>query len=230
MIIVVPARGGSKRIPLKNIVDLAGRPLLAYTLKAAMGAGIANHVYVSTDDERIAKVAKDWGAKVVIRPARLASDGASTESVLLHVLDELQVSEESEDWIMTLPPTSPLRSALTIRGFASHAERAAPAIDCVMSVTENRSDFWHLKPGGGFGRLFPDQARRQQDRPPLFEENSAVYVTRIRSLRRTGSILGVNTLCVPIAPEEGLDINTDSDLQLASALLKAGYSGANGPI
>ena len=220
MIVVVPARGGSKRIPFKNIADLAGKPLLAYTLLAAVAAGIAPDIYVSTEDERIAQVAQELGAKVIKRPSALASDTASTESVLLHVLDELHVRGDSEDWVMTLPPTSPLRSVATIRAFASYAERAAPNVDCIMSVTETKSDFWHLKTDGRFGRLFPEQPRRQQDRPPLFEENSAVYVTRVRSLRRSGSILGAETLCIPISREEGLDINTAADLHLATALLR----------
>ena len=222
MIIVVPARGGSKRIPLKNIADLAGKPLLAYTVKAAIEAGVATDICVSTEDERIAKVARECGARVIIRPTAFASDSASTESVLLHVLDELQVGDKADEWIMTLPPTSPLRSAQTIRTFASLAESALPTVDCVMSVTENRSDFWRLMPDGSFGRLFPDQPRRQQDRSPLFEENSAIYVTRVRALRRNGSILGANTLCFPITREEGLDINTVEDLQLAAALLQGG--------
>ena len=230
MIIVIPARGGSKRVPLKNIADLAGKPLLAYTVKAAIDAGIATDVYVSTDDQRISRVAREWGAKVIMRPAAFASDTASTESVLLHALDELQISKESEDWVMTLPPTSPLRSAETIRAFATNAEFAAPTVDCVMSVTENRSDLWHLRPDGRFGRLFPEQARRQQDRLPLFEENSAIYVTRVRSLRQSGSILGVNTLCVPISREEGLDINTVDDLRLANALLHSFYSGVDNAV
>lgn len=226
MIIVIPARGGSKRVPLKNIADLAGKPLLAYTVKAAIDAGIAADIYVSTEDERVARVAQEWGAKVIIRPAAFASDTASTESVLLHALDVLQIGTESEDWVMTLPPTSPMRSASTIQAFASHAKSAAPTVDCVMSVTENRSDFWRIEPDGRFGRLFPEQPRRQQDRPPLFEENSAIYVTRIRSLRRNELILGENTLCVPISREEALDINTVEDLRLAAALLKAGYLDA----
>lgn len=226
MIIVIPARGGSKRVPLKNIADLAGKPLLAYTVKAAIDAGIAADIYVSTEDERVARVAQEWGAKVIIRPAAFASDTASTESVLLHALDVLQIGTESEDWVMTLPPTSPMRSASTIQAFASHAKSAAPTVDCVMSVTENRSDFWRIEPDGRFGRLFPEQPRRQQDRPPLFEENSAIYVTRIRSLRRNELILGENTLCVPISREEALDINTVEDLRLAAALLRAGYLDA----
>lgn len=220
MIVVVPARGGSKRIPFKNIADLAGKPLLAYTLLAAVAAQIAPDIYVSTEDERIAQVAQELGAKIIMRPSALASDTASTESVLLHVLDELHVRGDSEEWIMTLPPTSPLRSVATIRAFASLAERSPPNIDCIMSVTETRADFWHLKTDGRFGRLFPEQPRRQQDRPPLFEENSAVYVTRVRSLRRSRSILGTETLCIPISREEGLDINTAADIHLATALLR----------
>jgi CMP-N-acetylneuraminic acid synthetase len=222
VIVVVPARGGSKRVPLKNIADLCGTPLLVYTLLAAEAAGVAPDLYVSTEDDRIANVARGAGAKVIVRPQELASDTASTESALLHVLDTLGVDSMTGEWIMTLPPTSPLRSADTIRAFMALSRDAPEDVDCLMSVTENKSDLWTLQADGSYGRVFPDQPRRQQDRPAVFEENSAVYVTRISALRRTGSILGGSTLCVPIAREEGLDVNTGGDLALAAALVAAG--------
>lgn len=221
--VIVPARGGSKRVPRKNIAPLAGRPLLSYTLEAAVRAGLGGPVLVSTEDDEIATVARSHaGVRVVPRPEALALDAASTEAVLLHVLDVLRSEGADPEWIVTLPPTSPFRTVATIRRLAEEASSDPAAQDCLMSVTENRGDFWRRRPDGSLGRLFPDAPRRQQDREPLYEENSAIYVTRAAVLRATGSILGSRVRGIPIDPIEAFDINTPLDLRMAEALLAAG--------
>lgn len=219
MIIVIPARGGSKRLPHKNIHPLKGKPLLAYTLEAIAATALDIPTYVSTDDERIAAVARAYpGVEVIMRPDEIASDTASTESVLLHVLDVLAEKGQAPQWLMTLPPTSPFRTATTIRSFAEAVTGCADHIDCLMSVTENRGDFWRMGPDGRMDRLFSDAPRRQQDRTPLFEENSAVYVSRTRALRDTGLILGRAVRGIPIPALEGFDINNPEDMRLAECL------------
>ncbi len=219
MIIVIPARGGSRRIPHKNIQLLKGKPLLAYTLETIAATGLNAPTYVSTDDERIAAVARIYpGVEVIMRPVEIATDTASTESVLLHVLDLLSERSKAPHWLMTLPPTSPFRTAATIRSFAGAAEGCPDEIDCLMSITENRGDFWRMGPDGRMDRLFPDAPRRQQDRTPLYEENSAVYVSRTKALRDTGSILGRAVRGIPITALEGFDINNPDDMRLAECL------------
>jgi len=219
---VVPARGGSKRIPLKNIAPLAGKPLLAYTLEAIRDAGLFDNAVVSTDDAKIAGVAADFGISCIERPSELGGDSVSTEAVLLDAIKQWcgKDSEPSVEWVMTLPPTSPLRSAKTIRLFASMVDSDNIATDCFMSVTEDRGDYWRFNDKGVFCRLFPDAPRRQQDRMPLFEENSAIYVTRVAALQLTGSILGESVKGVPIQKFEGFDINDPEDLLIASALMQ----------
>jgi CMP-N,N'-diacetyllegionaminic acid synthase len=219
LIVVIPARGGSKRLPRKNIKPLGGKPLLAYTIEAALGAGIGVPVIVSTEDDEIAAVARDFGAEVVIRPAELAADDSSTEATLLHVLDARRRDGSDAAWVMTLPPTAPFRSAATVRRFHDAARDGAENIDCYMSVTEDRGDFWQLAADGTGRRLFPDAPRRQQSRAPLYEENSAVYVTRVRALRQSGSILGDTVMPLAIDPLEALDINTAHDFWLAESLI-----------
>ena len=219
MIIVIPARGGSKRLPHKNIYPLKGKPLLTYTLEAIAATGLNIPTYVSTDDEDIASVARAYqGVEVIMRPPEIADDTASTESVLLHVLDILAERKQTPQWLMTLPPTSPFRTASTILGFAEAVEGCADDIDCLMSVTENRGDFWRMEPHGRMDRLFPAAPRRQQDRTPLYEENSAVYVSRTSALRDTGVILGRVVLGIPISSLEGFDINNPEDMRLAECL------------
>lgn len=226
LIVVIPARGGSKRVPRKNIRELCGKPLLAYAIGTAQGAGLGGATFVSTEDEEIAAVALLHGAKVVVRPKELASDTASTESALLHTLAHVAEFGWKPKWVVTLPPTNPLRRADTLVQFISAARREA--VDCVFSVTETRGDFWRRDPFGKLCRLFPDASRRQQDREPLYEENSAIYVTRVDALRETGSILGGSQEGIMIDATEGLDINSERDLLVARALLEAGEPNSSG--
>lgn len=224
MIIVIPARGGSKRLPRKNIRLLGGKPLLAYTIEAALEADIPASVIVSTEDEEIAEIAKKYGADVMPRPAELAADDSPTEAALLHVLDEKQKEGISPEWIMTLSPTSPFRSSKTIRMFFDAARGTGDDVDCYMSVSEDRRDFWRLEESGYLRRLFPDAPRRQQQREPLYEENSAIYVTRVSALRRTGVILGDAVKPFILDPLEATDINTAHDFWLAESLVANTYT------
>ncbi len=220
MIILIPARGGSKRLPNKNIYPLNGKPLICYTLDAIAEADLNIPTYVSTDDEKIAAIVHTFpNVEVVMRPAEFASDKASTESVLFHLLDFLSKKGQSTDWLMTLPPTSPFRTAHTIRSFVEKAAACPDNIDSLMSVTENRGDFWCMQDDGSMQRLFPNAPRRQQDRLPIFEENSAVYLTRRQALVETGFILGQTVHGVSIPVIEGFDINNFDDIILAECML-----------
>ena len=162
MIIVIPARGGSKRLPRKNIRPLGGKPLLAYTIEAALEADIAAPVIVSTEDEEIAGISRKYGAEVMIRPRELGADDSPTEAALLNVLDGKEKEGVRPEWIMTLSPTSPFRSSQTIRMFRDAALGAGDGVDCYMSVSEDRRDFWRLEESGFLQRLFPAAPRRQQ--------------------------------------------------------------------
>jgi len=221
MIVVIPARGGSKRIPKKNITPLLGKPLLEYTLDAVFKAGLDCPIYVSTDDDEIADIAANYNSVFVVkRPANIASDEASTESVLQHVLDSLISVRDAPEWVMTLPPTSPFRTHETIQQFVDIVLSSTVTQDCLMSVTENRGDFWVRSEDDGLVRLFSDAPRRQQERLPLFEENSAIYITKVSSLKKTGSILGESVRSISIPYIEGFDINTIDDLKVAECLAK----------
>jgi CMP-N,N'-diacetyllegionaminic acid synthase len=218
IIVVIPARGGSKRVARKNIRDLGGKPLLAYSIVAARHAGFGDVTVVSTEDAEIAAIAHQWGAQVVDRPTELATDVATTESVLIHALDHVGQQGWQPEWIATLPPTSPLRQPKTIAGVIDAA--VGGNVDCVFSLTESRGDYWRRDSNGHLTRLFPDAPRRQQDRSPLYEENSAIYVTRSAALRRTGLILGNTQKGVVMDPIEGFDINSEQDFLIGQALIR----------
>lgn len=222
MIIVVPARGGSKRVPRKNIYPLGGKPLLAYTLESIQQARLDVPAYVSTEDDEVAKLASSFkGIGLVKRPANISADTSSTESALLHVIDTVSFSN-SPQWVVTLPPTSPFRTAQTIQKFIDQVRQFPERQDCLMSVTENRGDFWRMSGDGSIERLFPNAPRRQQEREPLYEENSAIYISRVAALRETGSVLGRKVVGIPISPREAFDINSPEDIKLAEAMLRAG--------
>ncbi len=226
-IAVVPARGGSARVPRKNIRLLAGRPLLGYTIAAAFAAGIGDRTFVSTEDGGIAEVARREGAQVIDRPAALAADTSSTDAVLLHALDVVAQCGRRPKWVLTLPPTAPFRRAATVQFFLNAAREFA--VDALFSLTESRGDYWRCV-GGEIARLFPDAPRRQQDRSPLYEENSAIYVTATGPLRTTGSILGARRRGIVIDALEGFDINDETDFAQAEALLAHGIVPSRNPV
>ncbi|MCK6498675.1 MAG: acylneuraminate cytidylyltransferase family protein, partial [Nitrospira sp.] len=203
---VIPARGGSKSIPLKNIRPLQGLPLLAYTIKAAKACSRLDRCVVSTDHPEIATVAKDYGAEVIERPADLATDQAPTEWALLQVVEVLGREGYRPDYVVTLEPTSPLRTAGLIDRCIDTAI-AHPEVDCVMTVTETRKCYGRLE-NGRFEYLFPNQPRRRQERRPLYEESSTVYVTKTEVLERDRSVLGRTRQGLVVDdPREAIDIN-----------------------
>lgn len=215
---VIPARGGSRSIPLKNIKLLAGKPLLAYTVEAAKQSRYLDRCVVSTDDEEIAKAADQCGVEVVRRPVEYATDQAPTEWALLHALEIVRASGHQPEFVVTLEPTSPLRTARLIDRCIELAIERADA-DCIMTVTETRKCYGRLVEGR-FEYLFPDQPRRRQDRTPLYEESSTVYVTRTRALERDRSVLGKTRYALIVEdPREAIDINEPLDFLIAEAAL-----------
>ena len=215
---VVPARGGSKAIPAKNIHPIDGKPLLMYTIEEARRAGRLDRIVVSTDAETIATVARAAGARVIMRPAALATDEAPTELALLHALDTLKAEDGYEpDAVMTLEPTSPLRSAALIDRCVE--AMVAHDADSVLTVTETRECFGTIV-DGRFEYLIKNQPRRRQDRAPLYRESSTVYLTRVSTLRSRRSVLGERLFPVVVDPAEAIDINSPVDLAVAEAMMR----------
>ena len=221
-LIVVPARGGSKGIPRKNIYPLLGKPLLEYTIEVILRADLeSTDIVVSTDSEEIKAVAlKFEGVYVVDRPIELSGDKASTEDALLHAVMVMEQREQKKyDAVITMQPTSPLRSPNTLKVFVKEYENKSGIYDAMLSLSESRSDYWVCREGN-FSRLNPDAPRRRQERTPLYVENSAYYITDIKSLRETHSVLGKFPTGFVISEIEGIDINEETDLRIAEFFLK----------
>jgi len=174
-------------------------------------------VVVSTDDPEIAAVARGAGIRVVDRPAALATNEAPTEGALLHALDVLD-DEQAFDFVVVLEPTSPFRTAATIRTcLARIAGSDAPSLLTVCPTYQSLGRVVD----GFFRRLDPSAPRRRQDRQPLYFECSSVYISRTDHLRRTGSLVADEWLAVPVSPDEVLDINDAEDFVIAEAIMNS---------
>ena len=221
-LVVIPARGGSKGIPLKNIYPVNGKPLLTYSLEMIKQVEFDGDVVVSTDSEQIKEVAASVpGIEIVDRPQDISGDKASTESALLHALEVMEKRKEcAYDAVVTLQATSPLRAPQTVKACLERYEADRDQYDALLTLTETRIDYWIKDGDAHYRRLYPDAPRRRQDREPIYIENSAVYITDKQSLIETGSVLGhaVNGYVIP--EREGVDINEPIDILLAEELLK----------
>ena len=221
-LVVIPARGGSKGIPLKNIYPLNGKPLLEYTIDVIKGAKLKNtDIVVSTDSDKIAMVAKKREIEVVERPQNISGDHASTEDALIHAIEWMkQRHQMNYDAVITLQPTSPLRKIETLQSFIKCFEENLGVYDALISFTESYSDYWIKNSNGDFKRLQENAPRRRQGRAPLYIENSAYYVTEIQALIKTRSILGTKANGFIISEIEGIDINEPIDLKIANCFLR----------
>ncbi len=219
---VVPARGGSKSVPRKNIRELAGRPLLDWTLDQIRAVPELDLAVVSTDDAEIAAISRQGGGQVIDRPPKISGDTATTESALLHALDVLESDGmEPFDYLIVLEPTSPLRKPETIRRcMRSIVERNGQSL---MTVTETRSNIGRRE-DGLFRPLTPNAPRRRQDRMPLYVESSTVYVARVDFLRETGSLVADDWLSEIVSEEEAMDINSELDFRTAEHQLMLALS------
>jgi N-acylneuraminate cytidylyltransferase len=215
-IAVIPARGGSKRIPRKNLVEIAGKPLLAWTIEAAREAALLDRVFVSTEDPEIADVALRWGAEVIERPTELAADVTGTEPVLLHALGWLWERERYQpDALTLLQCTSPLRGSDIIdRAIERLIEHQC---DAVVGVHPTIDYFFcgKLLQGRFVTNYDPQRRPRTQEIEPRYRENGSIYVTRVPFLLESGCRMGGDSRAVVMSPVEGLDIDDLHDLAMA---------------
>lgn len=214
---MVPARGGSKGVPRKNIRPLAGEPLIGHTLRTAMNVAEIDLLVVSTDNVEIASVSSRYGVRVVDRPASMASDSAPTEAALIQVLEVLEAEGQLFDIVLVLEPTSPFRSAGTIaRAIAACSAGSAPSI---LAVRETRENIGFIR-DGWFRPVVPGAPRRRQEREPMYVESSTIYACRVDYLRRTGTLVAENWGALVVPEVEAVDINTEDDFQLVEFLMQ----------
>lgn len=220
---LIPARGGSKGIPRKNLASVGGRPLLAWTLDAARASGVLDRVVLSTEDPEIAEVGRRFGADVpFMRPPELARDETPGLDPVLHALESLATAGYRPGWIMLLQPTSPLRTAEDIRGAV--ALRAKPGAASVISVSRAvHPPAWlrKISPEGLLEPYFPSELvpPTRQQLPDAFALNGAIYLVRSDALLRTKSFTPDRSYAFLMTNENSTDIDTPEDLRMADLFL-----------
>lgn len=214
---VIPARGGSKGVPRKNLADVNGRPLIAYTIDSALAASDLADVVVSTDDQEIATIAKACGARVpFVRPAHLAADDTPTIDVLVHLCQTLAEKGESYDAICLLQPTSPQRDDTLIDDCVEQFRNSqADALVTVASVPHHYNPHWVFwKADDGKLRLSTGEAEpiiRRQLLPPAFIRDGCIYITKTDVIVNKRSLYGESV--VGFERPSGINIDTIEDLE-----------------
>ena len=220
---LIPARGGSKGLPRKNILPLAGRPMIEYTLDAAIGAmEEGDEICVSTDDAEIIQVVENYGVQIpFVRPAELSSDTSGSQEVIEHALNWHEEQNQSFDVVVLLQVTSPLRNATHVKAALA---LWSPEVDMVVSVKEtdsnpyyvlfeeDRNEFLQKSKQGTF--------TRRQDCPKVYEYNGAVYVMSISTLKNNGIFNFNKKRKFTMSKESSVDVDDIIDFRLAEILMK----------
>ncbi len=218
---IIPARGGSKGIPRKNIKPLAGKPLIAWTIEEAKKSKYIDRLILSSEDEEIIHIAKEWGCEVpFVRPKELAQDDTPGIEPILHAIKALP---DKYDYVCMLQPTSPLRKVVDIDGCIKKClNLEMPA--CVTIVESNESPYWMFKCNADFSlkSLFPELkiAPRRQDLPTIYALNGAGYIAKTEWLMATRSFFSEQTIGYIMDKISSHDIDDESDFMICDYLLK----------
>lgn len=216
---LIPARGGSKGLPGKNILPVGGRPLIDWTIAAARGSRLVDRVVLSSDDDAIIATARACGCDVPFRrPAELATDTTPMIDVVLHALDALPEYQR----VVLLQPTSPLRTSADIDAACEALDRS-DASACVSVSPVEQSPYWMYRLTDE-RRMQPlidtgSQATRRQDLPEVFALNGAVYVARADWLRQHRTFVTSETIAHVMPLERSIDIDTAADLEAFKRIL-----------
>jgi len=218
---IIPARGGSKGIPRKNIKFINGMPLIKYSIKAAQESRKLDSFYISTEDQEIKEIAISFGASVIDRPFELAGDNTSTFAVLQHAWQVLGSEIEA---IVCLQPTSPLRSATHIDDAIS---LLTPEINTVIGVCRDKRYCWEIKSDETALALFDERKPRQMMKP-RYAENGSIYVCRTNVFENNDDKLGMGISSTgkrklfEMSEEHSIEIDSMFDFKYIELLLKEG--------
>ena len=216
---IIPARGGSKRLPRKNILDLCGKPLISWSIEAALKSKYISKVVVSSDDEEILNISSNFGADIIKRPYELANDTATTFDAIKHTINNL----EKYDYIVLLQPTSPLRNEKHIDEAIELLEEKQA--DAIVSVCEmDHSPLWSntLPKDGNMNNFLRDEVlnKRSQDLEKYYRVNGAVYICKTDKLLENKSFfLKDNIFAYIMDRKSSIDIDEEIDFEIAKVLI-----------
>ncbi len=210
---IIPARGGSRGIPRKNLVELCGKPLIAWTIEAARASGLTS-VIVSTEDDEIASISRSYGANISHREERFASDDTPMVDV---VRNSLWRHGHKIDAVMVLQPTCPLRTTEDIDHVINLLEMGQESVMHLCRPSEHPARMYHA----GGKPMIPDlQYKNRQDLPNVYQRQGGIYATTVERLERTGTLFDEDTAGVVIPPERAVNIDNPIDLKLAEVLMR----------
>lgn len=231
VVAIIPAKGGSKGLPGKNIADLNGRPMIAYTIDAALKSKYIDRVVVSTDDEKIAKISRECGAEVpFLRPKNLAQDTTHTPPVIEHAVRFLEKGGFKVDIVLTLQPTSPLRVSKQIDEAITFMAKSR--FSSVVSVRPtDYPPYWMVKVKDNKAVPFVDDGtdyyrKERQQLPRTYQINGAVYATRRDVLAKEKVVISRNCGAVVMDNITSLDVDTYEDLERINKVLQGGKYAA----
>lgn len=214
---VIPARGGSKRLPRKNILPLGGKPLIAWTIEAAKNSQYIDEFIVSTDDDEISRISMEYGSKVLVRSKELSTDTATSIDVVLHAVNSMR---EQYDYVILLQPTSPLRDSKDIDGAIEFLfKKDARA---VISVCEtDHPPLWSntLPENGNMDDFIREEVKgkRSQDLPTYYRLNGAIYIVETKYMEKEKTFfLKRKTHAYIMEKEKSIDIDNQVDFEIAS--------------
>ena len=220
----IPARGGSKGVPGKNIRILAGKPLICWTIEAALHSNLVNEVVVSTDDPDIAMISSACGVKVINRPADISGDVSPVIDALRHTLSVREAAgSPAPNCIVLLQPTAPQRLASDIDAAITlfFSKKCTPVCSVVRCEDNHPARMYRLATSGLLVPIYPElSAVRRQDLPPVFHRNGAVYVFGPREAE-SGIIIGDNMLSYEMPASRSFNIDTELDLKILQAVMAA---------
>ena len=220
VVAIILARGGSKGVPKKNIIDFCGKPLIAWTLDNCIKGG-ANSVWVSSDSDEILEISSNYGANKIKRPDDIAGDFATSESAWLHAIDYIEQAEEKIEWVVAPQVTSPLREASDISKAIALAKENIHDSFFSCSVAEDLF-FWQKNKDGNLDSVNYDwrNRKRRQDIPKQFIENGSFYIFKPQVLRNTNNRFGSNIGIVEMEFWKMFEIDSFDDLKMCSALMR----------
>lgn len=227
---IIPARGGSKGIPHKNIVDLCGKPLISYSIEAAQKSKYIDCILVSTDDKEIQKVSLQYGAKVpFLRPEEISNDSAKSIDVVIHGINYLKDNGETFDYVILLQPTSPLRTNEDIdEAIGIILEREKDSLVSVCEVDENPILMRTIKEEKLDPIItFNGNNLRRQDLPKFFIFNGAIYISTVDMILEDKTMVDNDSIPYVMEKHKSIDIDNILDLKLTEYILEEKINDQN---
>jgi CMP-N,N'-diacetyllegionaminic acid synthase len=220
---LIPARGGSKGLPKKNIAQLGGKPLVTWTIEAGLRSSYITEVVVSTDDDEIKAISLSAGAKILARPAEISGDHASSQSAVMHAIEEYKKQAINLDYVVLLQPTSPFRNYNDIdNAFSCFFGKNANSLISVNSIDNKILKAFVKDRDGTITGVCTNEFpfMRRQDLPATFMSNGAIYIVKVERFVVTKSFYSEPCIPYEMTNENSVDIDSQQDLDNAEQIIR----------